>query len=60
MRDSGSMLYQRNHDMVLLRCVYRHKVNMLIMEIHEGSFGTHANRHIMDKKILRAVTTGWL
>ena len=40
--------------MVLLRCVGRHEANLLIKEIHEGSFGTHANGHAMAKKILRA------
>lgn len=39
--------------MVLLICVDRHEVDILIKEIHEGSFGTHANGHAMEKKILR-------
>lgn len=48
------VLYKRNYDMVLLRCVDRHEANQLVKDIHEGSFGTHANRHAMRKKILRA------
>lgn len=40
--------------MVLLKCLDRYEVDMLIKEIHEGYFDTHANRHTMVKKILRA------
>ena len=40
--------------MVLLKCVDRHEADMLIHEVHEGSFGTHSNGHAMSKKILRA------
>ena len=51
---SENVLYKRNYDMVLLRCVDRHEADMLMHEIHEGSFGTHANGHSMAKKMLRA------
>jgi transposase InsO family protein len=51
---SNEVLYKRNYDMVLLRCVDRHEADLLIKEIHEGSFGTHANGHAMSRKILRA------
>ncbi|PNX95908.1 hypothetical protein L195_g019106 [Trifolium pratense] len=51
---NGEVLYKRNHDMVLLRCVDRQEADLLLAEIHEGSFGTHANGHAMAKKILRA------
>jgi hypothetical protein len=50
---SNDVLYKRNHDMVLLRCIDRHEAGLLIKEIHEGSFGTHANGHAMAKNILR-------
>ena len=40
--------------MVLLRCVDEGEAGMLMKEIHEGSFGTHANGHAMARKILRA------
>lgn len=40
--------------MVLLKCVDRHETNLLMKEIHEGSFGTHANGNAMSKKMLRA------
>ncbi|XP_027348294.1 uncharacterized protein LOC113859811 [Abrus precatorius] len=48
------VLYKRNHDMVLLRCVDASEARKIMKEIHEGSFGTHANGHAMAKKILRA------
>ena len=51
---NGDVLYKRNHDMVLLRCVDSSEVEQLLRELHEGSFGTHANRHAMARKILRA------
>ena len=41
---SENVLYKRNYDMVLLRCVDRHKADMLMHEIHEGSFGTHGGK----------------
>ncbi|XP_058766924.1 uncharacterized protein LOC131640541 [Vicia villosa] len=51
---TGNVLYKINFDMVLLTCVDRHKANLLMQEIHEGSFGTHANGHAMTRNILRA------
>lgn len=39
--------------MVLLRFLERHEADMLIKEIHEGSFGIHANGYAMVNKILR-------
>jgi hypothetical protein len=51
---SGGVLYKRNYDSVLLRCVNKQEANQIIMEIHEGSFGTHASGSTMVKKILRA------
>ena len=33
--------------MVLLRCVDRHEADLLMTEVHEGSFGTHTNGHAM-------------
>ena len=47
---SENVLYKINYDMVLLRCVDRHEADMLMHEIYEGSFGTHANGHSMDKR----------
>ncbi|XP_050919772.1 uncharacterized protein LOC127137345 [Lathyrus oleraceus] len=50
---SGWVLYKRKSDSILLRCVNKQEANEIIMEIHEGSFGTHASGHTMVKKILR-------
>ena len=51
---SISILYKRNHDMVLLRCVNAKEAESILGEVLEGSSGTHANGHAMDRKILRA------
>jgi len=51
---NGDVLYKRNHDMVLLRCVDAREAGLILKEIHEGAFGTHMNGHSMAKKILRA------
>ena len=40
--------------MVLLQCVNAKKAKQILVEVHEGSFGTHANGHAMARKILRA------
>nr|UBX54599.1 NINRYN-like protein [Lupinus angustifolius] len=48
------VLYKRNHDMVLLRCVEAKEVESILTDVHEGSFGTQANGHAMARKILRA------
>jgi len=47
---NGDILYKRNFDMVLLRCVDKREVDLLMHEIHEGSFGTHSSGHTMAKK----------
>ncbi|XP_014499251.2 uncharacterized protein LOC106760315 [Vigna radiata var. radiata] len=51
---NGDVLYKRNHDMVLLRCVDAKEAELILREVHEGAFGTHMNRHSMARKILRA------
>ena len=48
-----NVLYKRNFDIVFLRCVDRHEADMLMHDIHEGSFGTHANGHSMAKKDIK-------
>jgi len=50
----GDVLYKWNHDMMLLRCVDAKETELILQEIHEGTFGTHMNGHSMDRKILRA------
>ncbi|XP_050918839.1 uncharacterized protein LOC127136303 [Lathyrus oleraceus] len=51
---NGDVLYKRNYNYVLLRCVDRHEASMIIKSIHEGCEGVHAKGHVMAKKILRA------
>ncbi|XP_052728311.1 uncharacterized protein LOC108320289 [Vigna angularis] len=51
---SGDILYKRNHDMILLRCVDTKEAELILKEVHEGTFGTHMNGHSMARKILRA------
>ncbi|XP_050896336.1 uncharacterized protein LOC127103090 [Lathyrus oleraceus] len=50
---NGDVLYNRNYDSVLLRCVDRHKSSTIIKSIHEGYEGVHAKGPAMAKKILR-------
>lgn len=50
---NGDVMYTRNYDMVLLRCVDKHEANQLMKDIHEGYFRTHASGHMMAKKILK-------
>ncbi|XP_028220237.1 uncharacterized protein LOC114401858 [Glycine soja] len=50
---SEGILYKQNHDMVLLRCVDAREAKHMLVEVHGGSFGTHANGHAMARKILR-------
>ena len=50
---SENILYKRKHDMVLLRCVDARETKQMLVEVHEGSFGTHANEHAMARKIFR-------
>ncbi|XP_050889585.1 uncharacterized protein LOC127094854 [Lathyrus oleraceus] len=54
---NDGVLYKRNYDYVLLRCVDRHEASTIIRSIHEGCEGVHAKGPTMAKKILRAVRT---
>ena len=51
---NGEVIYKRNHDMVLLRCIGKVEAERIMQDVHEGSFGTHANGHAMARKILQA------
>ena len=51
---SNGVLYKRSHDCVLLRCVDKAEAELIMTEIHSGTFGTHLSGHTMAKKILRA------
>ena len=51
---SNDILYKCSHDCVLLRCVDKAEAELIMTEIHSGTFGTHLSGHTMAKKILRA------
>ncbi|CAL0301300.1 unnamed protein product [Lupinus luteus] len=51
---NGEVLYKRSYDGTLLRCVDTREMQLIMTEIHEGICGTHANGHMMAKKILRS------
>ncbi|XP_050890850.1 uncharacterized protein LOC127096308 [Lathyrus oleraceus] len=51
---NGDVLYKRNYDFVLLRCIDRHEASTIIKSIHEGCKGVHAEGPAMAKKIIRA------
>lgn len=49
---NGDVFYKKNHDMFLLICVDKPEADMIIKEIHDESFGIHANGYSMTRKIL--------
>ena len=51
---SNGILYKRNHDSILLRCMDKVEAERIMAELHEGTFGTHSRGDTMAKKILRA------
>ncbi|XP_050896236.1 uncharacterized protein LOC127102972 [Lathyrus oleraceus] len=51
---NGDVLYKRNYDSVLLRCMDRHEASTIIKSIHEGCEGVHAKGPAMAKNILQA------
>ena len=50
---SGEVLYKRNHDTTLLRCIDAPKANHLMEEMHEGLLEAHASRPLLAEKIIR-------
>ncbi|KAL0544847.1 hypothetical protein IC582_019975 [Cucumis melo] len=51
---SGKVLYKRNYDMTLLRCVDALEAENILEENHEGVCGTHANGYMMARQVLRS------
>ena len=51
---SGEVLYKRNHDSTLLRCVDAFEANHLMEEMHEGLLEAHASVPPLAHKIMRA------
>ena len=50
---SGDVLYKRNHDTVLIRCMDAKEAKSILEETHGGTFDTHMNGHSMARKILK-------
>ncbi|XP_021658430.2 uncharacterized protein LOC110648488 [Hevea brasiliensis] len=50
---SGEILYTRNFDGELLRCVHAKEAKKILLEMYEGNCATHANGHMMARQILR-------
>ena len=51
---SGEVLYKRNHDTTLLRCIDAPEANHLMEEMHEGLSEAHASGPLLAQKIMRA------
>ena len=51
---SGEVLYKRNYDSTLLRCVDAPEANYLMEEMHEGLLGAYASGPLLACKIMRA------
>ncbi|XP_061359320.1 uncharacterized protein LOC133303422 [Gastrolobium bilobum] len=51
---NGEVLYKRSHDGTLLRCVDAREAHSIMIDVHEGICGTHANGHMMTRKIMRS------
>ena len=49
---SNGILYKRNHDFVLLRCIDKVEAERIMVELHKGTFCTHSSGHTVAKKIL--------
>ena len=43
----GEVLYKKGKDQILLRCVDANEAKKIVLEIHEGVYGTHAGGHVM-------------
>ena len=49
----GEVLYKKEKDQILLRCVDSSEANRIVEEIHKGVCGTHANGHRMAGQVMR-------
>ena len=43
------VLYKKNKDQILLRCVNTSEAKKIVHEIHEGVCGTHTSGHVMER-----------
>ena len=51
---SREVLYKRNHNTTLLRCIDALEANHLMEEMNEGLLGAHASGPLLAQKIMRA------
>ena len=51
---SREVLYKRNHNTTLLRCIDALEANHLMEEMNESLLGTHASGPLLAQKIMRA------
>ena len=51
---SEEVLYKRNHDSTLLRCIDAFEANHLMEEMPKGLLGAHANGPLLARKTMRA------
>ena len=49
----GERLYRRSYYEIHLLCVAAKETQQIIEEVHESSYGTHMNAHMMSRKIMR-------
>ncbi|XP_071917121.1 uncharacterized protein [Coffea arabica] len=50
---NGEVVYKRTSDLGLLRCVDEDETNYLMKEMHSGVCGSHMNRHLLVKKVMK-------
>ena len=55
---SGEVLYKRNHNSTLLRCIDASEANHLMEEKHKGLLGAYASGPLLAHKIMRATPIG--
>jgi len=49
----GEKLYRRPYDGIHLLCVTTEEAQQIIEEVHESSYGSYMNAHILLRKIIR-------
>ena len=49
----GEKLYKRSYEGIHLLCVTKKEAQHIMEEVHESSYGSHMNAHMLSRKILR-------
>ena len=55
---SKEVLYKRNHDTILLRCINATEANHLMEKMHEGLLGAYAGGPLLSGKLWEPTTIG--